>query len=669
MRLPGTLFFPVAVLILLGACADHRFEAISATGIPEPLELFNPTEENIRVLREADPSLPFVTAVSLSERRLYEAALTIFRDDARNGDSFWAVESAAEAVSYATRSQRWYELEEMARLGIARKGDDGRLLEGLARSLYRQERFADLYGLLDREMEGSPPFLWRAVSAYELGMENWRERFLQAFLSMPLGDEDRRLYLFLYYQDLLKEFQREERILMEVAYRASLGEWGEAGRLLLQLNGEDVSVLIGRYGIPAVAGHDLSLVFLRSGRSADGVAWMDEHVSPDAEMLAAAGKYEEAVVLLSADDDMEGVIGVLLESGTALEEILERLGSVSEQIPSPDAVLGPALSDLVRSREWDRLERIMELLPEQWVELRARTGVIIAVATGQPTEEYLAPARRLSEGSYYRVVAEYLAEGSITLVETEPGSKPPVGDVSTVSPGGELARAGVIAPAFDLLWDTLWNDPSTAEAIVSTAIALFDAGGYYEAVTLLRRALTVLGRGPRESEISILYPFIYPVEVEYAARSTGGEMLLLYGIMREESHFRTDALSAADARGLVQVIPSTAVEMARRADISVYDLENAGDNLRLGAEFLAFLRERFAAPTHRIGAYNAGQGRMTEWESEFGDLPPLLFIEAIPYVETRSYIRKVVVSTLYYAYRSGVSPELYLTHLLESDKT
>jgi len=68
---------------------------------------------------------------------------------------------------------------------------------------------------------------------------------------------------------------------------------------------------------------------------------------------------------------------------------------------------------------------------------------------------------------------------------------------------------------------------------------------------------------------------------------------------------------------------------------------------------------------YSLAGYNAGYSRVGEWITEFGDVSRFLFVEAIPFVETRNYVRKVVVSATYYAYLTGIGPEEYLKSLYQ----
>lgn len=124
---------------------------------------------------------------------------------------------------------------------------------------------------------------------------------------------------------------------------------------------------------------------------------------------------------------------------------------------------------------------------------------------------------------------------------------------------------------------------------------------------------------------------------------------LVLSIARQESEFNPAARSPVGARGLMQVMPATAEQMARqiREPFDAARLTTDGDyNARLGAAYLAGLRERFGASTALTAAgYNAGPGRPARWLRDFGDLrrdmDPVEWVELIPFDETRNYVMRV----------------------------
>ena len=128
-----------------------------------------------------------------------------------------------------------------------------------------------------------------------------------------------------------------------------------------------------------------------------------------------------------------------------------------------------------------------------------------------------------------------------------------------------------------------------------------------------------------------------------------------YGILRAESAWVTDAHSGADARGLMQLVPGTAAQVARRNGLewgggdSLYD---PATNIALGTRYLAELAARFdEAPWLASAAYNAGPAKVGQWLDARGGLTPDLFVATMPYKETREYVARVMAFSVIYDWR------------------
>ena len=134
---------------------------------------------------------------------------------------------------------------------------------------------------------------------------------------------------------------------------------------------------------------------------------------------------------------------------------------------------------------------------------------------------------------------------------------------------------------------------------------------------------------------------------------------LVYAHALQESNFRTDVISPAGARGLMQVRPGTAQDMARArgAPFTASELDRPSVNLEYGQSYLEKLRDLPATGgllPKVIAAYNAGPTPLTRWNSEVRDNgDPLLFIESIPYWETRGYVAIILRNYWIYEMREN----------------
>jgi soluble lytic murein transglycosylase len=142
---------------------------------------------------------------------------------------------------------------------------------------------------------------------------------------------------------------------------------------------------------------------------------------------------------------------------------------------------------------------------------------------------------------------------------------------------------------------------------------------------------------------------------------SASDRALVYAVARQESEFNTNAVSRANARGLLQLLPSTARDVAGRMDLAYNAARLTADpafNALLGTQYLDEQRDRFSG-SHVLTfiAYNAGSGRAREWIGRFGDprgLPlaeTIDWIEQIPFPETRLYVQKVMANMTVYKAR------------------
>jgi soluble lytic murein transglycosylase len=156
-------------------------------------------------------------------------------------------------------------------------------------------------------------------------------------------------------------------------------------------------------------------------------------------------------------------------------------------------------------------------------------------------------------------------------------------------------------------------------------------------------------RGPWE----IAYPRPYLATVTAEAKKSGIPAALAYAIMREESSFDPTAVSGAPAYGLMQFTLDTGKHIGKKLGLSINDaaLKTPAVSIALGCRYLADLRERYpTCPALAIPSYNAGPGKIRRWVSQrpIEDLD--LFVERIPYDETRDYTKRVLKSYAAYLF-------------------
>ena len=173
------------------------------------------------------------------------------------------------------------------------------------------------------------------------------------------------------------------------------------------------------------------------------------------------------------------------------------------------------------------------------------------------------------------------------------------------------------------------------------------------------RTISTADRTVGEHDFSLRYPFPYRDLLSRHARRRNLDQHLIFGLVRQESRFTADVRSSAGALGLMQLMPETARLVARKIGMKGFHpsrLTRPEVNAALGSCYLRQLLDGFQENTVlAAAAYNAGPARARKWR----DLKPMegaIYIESIPFTETRRYVKKVMTNALYYGALSGREP-------------
>ena len=152
------------------------------------------------------------------------------------------------------------------------------------------------------------------------------------------------------------------------------------------------------------------------------------------------------------------------------------------------------------------------------------------------------------------------------------------------------------------------------------------------------------------------YPFRQEALIVREAAENGLSPALVYGVIRQESLFQTTARSGAGATGLMQVMPGTGRYLLRQENRRGRpDLKDPEVNVKLGARYLAMmLREFDGDRVAALAGYNAGPGRPRRWRRQAPGLADDEFLEAMPLLEPRDYVKRVLFFEAAYAVLHGV---------------
>lgn len=230
--------------------------------------------------------------------------------------------------------------------------------------------------------------------------------------------------------------------------------------------------------------------------------------------------------------------------------------------------------------------------------------------------------------------------------------------------GQELASIHLQAQAneeFSLAQETLARD---AWALLEMAYQLLDDGQTMQAVAAANKLMALSpARWAGEAPVAmqrLLYPVRYGSLLETWARRYGVDPLLLAALVRQESLFSPTAASSADARGLTQVIPSTAQAIASALGVSDFRLEDLYRpklSLQFGAYYLAEMLRLAGGDTWMaLASYNGGYGNAVRWAGGDRPIDPDLFLENVTFDETRTYLQSVARNYRFYRALYSTTP-------------
>jgi soluble lytic murein transglycosylase len=200
--------------------------------------------------------------------------------------------------------------------------------------------------------------------------------------------------------------------------------------------------------------------------------------------------------------------------------------------------------------------------------------------------------------------------------------------------------------------------------LLEAAQAAFDQGHFGAGMAYARLAVPSF-EARKFSDLPLdvwktLYPLPYQDALRREAEKNGVDPMLVAGLIRQESTFQQDAVSYANAYGLMQLLPKTARLMARqlRLRYATNRLFDPDYNLQLGTHYFRGLIDLTGSPEYALAAYNAGEDRIAAWKSEraYDEVPEL--VESIPFSQTREYVQIVLRNAELYRmiYGSGGTP-------------
>jgi soluble lytic murein transglycosylase len=177
---------------------------------------------------------------------------------------------------------------------------------------------------------------------------------------------------------------------------------------------------------------------------------------------------------------------------------------------------------------------------------------------------------------------------------------------------------------------------------------------YAKQIHLYDRTVNTADRTKGEHDFGLRYPTPFKEQLSPIAKNIDLNLAWAYGLIRQESRFITNASSSVGASGLMQVMPNTAKYVAKKIGMNSYTnerLKETQTNLTLGSHYLNMvLKDLDDSWVLASAAYNAGPSRPKSWRERLNQSTEgAIFVESIPFNETRTYVKNVLANASYYS--------------------
>lgn len=199
-----------------------------------------------------------------------------------------------------------------------------------------------------------------------------------------------------------------------------------------------------------------------------------------------------------------------------------------------------------------------------------------------------------------------------------------------------------------------WSLRNADDKLLLAAAEQASTAGWYD------RAIYAAERTKQLHSYSLRYLTPYQEVTRSYSQELGLDPAWVYGLIRQESRFVTNAKSGVGAGGLMQLMPTTAQWVANRLKIPYHAgmVNEVGTNVRLGTYYINHVFQQLGnQPVLATAGYNAGPSRAKRWQSANSALPVDVYTESIPFSETRDYVKKVMSNAVHYALGFNQGPQ------------
>ena len=312
----------------------------------------------------------------------------------------------------------------------------------------------------------------------------------------------------------------------------------------------------------------------------------------------------------------------------------------------------------LRVGRWDVVEQAIDAMPREmrreptWTYWYGRA----LAAQGEETRARSYYLRIAGQADFYGLLASEELGYSLTAALPANAHVPTEDEVAAVSADAGLARA------LELIRLGIRTEGVREWQFATRRFddaRLLAASEFARRAHVYDRSIQAADRTVRQHNFALRYPAPFREVFSEYAKTYGLDEAWVLGLVRQESRFISEARSEAGAAGLMQVMPRTARYVARKIGLRDYRAKSMTEvqtNVTLGTGYLRMVLDQLGHPVLASAAYNAGPARARRWRDETRPLEGAIYVETIPFPETRDYVKKVMANAVFYAALSDPQP-------------
>lgn len=633
----------------------------------------------------------------LQEEKENEARIK-FSNCISNGTYYCAKRSAQALAKMGTVQER-----NLACQQLVKKFDDTESLLIAAHQFYSAEEYIKLIKLTDKvniSEEDNELVRLRLEALLKKSDSHFTNELIEWFTSRTISQEHYKFYrdiinggqtplspqqlamlnfrIDIYKRDYHKAFEETEE-LIKYFEKADLEPYGQLvsdiGKAYLYGN--------DKYYENALFFQDLAYLYKDS--PAEFYFWFYSgrlFVRGENYKSQAINCFKNAMTATENPKQKDNALWYMLDSKVveSYEKLLDELGTYACQWSGPeyfDDFFESLIMSLVVSGDWDSFPLLYEQIGEYASD---ETTAKIAYICGRLIQEkyikvknhdkqitkYFTRACQSGTSPYYKILAAYqlgLSENEVETLLCKQIKTPKEDFVQNYE--AERLLKGYVKYGFPEKiyeeWQLLYKNGVSTDVSMYLADFLYKCGK--ENYKYLNLSLRIAARSANISnrpltigELRLVYPKNYSDYVEKFSEQYELDSSVMYALIRSESFFDPDVESVAGAVGLTQLMQLTSEDIARKLKISDYSLTDPKINIQFGTFYLSELYKRCDnAILQAFFSYNAGITRVRRWLNssmiEFGikrNMPGDLFLETVPFAETREYGRKLISASVLY---------------------